>query len=396
MQRAPLSPVAAEAPSSRGTVEITVERGPQALARHRVAWIDLVDHAVAPNPFFEPWALLPALEHLTEARDVETICVWEANPLPKQPAILNGLFPVVRSRAYKHVPLPTLEIWRHVYSYSGTPLVRAGRARETLEALLDWLPGAGISLFAWRTIATDSGFRHALTDVLYRRQIHTFEDERHTRAMFRPAATADAFLARAVGGKKHKELRRQLRRLAEVEPVTFEADADVERWIAEYLELEARGWKGGQGEALAHDPRAAALFRAWLHGAYEHGRLALWSMRQPSRRLPIAMKCNLRAGTGAVALKIAYDEELARYSPGVLLEIEHIAWMHQPGAPAWVDSGAAARHPMIDHLWRDRIGLETIAMPVDRLATVAIAAFPLLRLAQATVRRLRPPSRRPS
>lgn len=73
--------------------------------------------------------------------------------------------------------------------------------------------------------------------------------------------------------------------------------------------------------------------------------------------------------------------------------MEHIAWMHEPGAPSWIDSGAAARHPMINGLWRDRLGLETLVMPVDLKAQVAVAAFPLMRFAQSMFRRLR--SRKP-
>ena len=80
----------------------------------------------------------------------------------------------------------------------------------------------------------------------------------------------------------------------------------------------------------------------------------------------IAMKCNLLAGDGAVAFKIAYDESYARFSPGVLLELEHLRRLHEPGAPAWVDSGAAADHPMIGHLWRDRIAVETLVIPIGQ------------------------------
>jgi hypothetical protein len=100
------------------------------------------------------------------------------------------------------------------------------------------------------------------------------------------------------------------------------------------------------------------------------------------------MKCNLRAGAGALAFKIAYDEQLAKFSPGVLLELDHVRRLHEPGAPAWVDSGAAAHHPMINHLWRDRVGIETLLTPTgDRAGRVVTAALPLLRLTRALLRR---------
>ena len=81
----------------------------------------------------------------------------------------------------------------------------------------------------------------------------------------------------------------------------------------------------------------------------------------------------------------------AKYSPGVLLELDHIERLHRPGAPAWVDSGAAAEHPMINHLWRDRLGIETLVTATgDRAGAFAVAALPLARLARAALRHLKP------
>jgi hypothetical protein len=101
----------------------------------------------------------------------------------------------------------------------------------------------------------------------------------------------------------------------------------------------------------------------------------------------IAMKCNVRCSAGAVAFKIAYDEAFARFSPGVLLELEHIRRLHEPGAPAWMDSGAAPNHPMIDHLWRDRRSIETVVVPTGRsLGALAVAALPLARWVSRTAR----------
>ncbi|MBA3462113.1 MAG: hypothetical protein H0T46_19290 [Deltaproteobacteria bacterium] len=65
--------------------------------------------------------------------------------------------------------------------------------------------------------------------------------------------------------------------------------------------------------------------------------------------------------------------------------------LHEPGAPAWVDSGAAAEHPMINHLWRDRAGIETLVTSTGRSSgALAVAAFPLARLARTAVKRLKP------
>ena len=377
-------------------LSMTVERTPLGLERHVAAWEDLVDHAAEPNPFFEPHALLAAWRHLQVA-DLRVVLVWATPSLPGQPPQLAGLFPLVRSPRYRGLPVPVFGIWTHLYAYLATPLVRAELAGEVLEALFLWLrTETDAALFEWRTISSDGPFRHALIDTLNRLGFEGFRERTHTRALFRPAASAEAYLSQALGGKKRKELRRQERRLAELGTLGYDelaAGGDLEAWLDEFVALERRGWKGRGGTALGGDAAALAVFRAMARGAFERGRWMMLALRLDGRA--IAMKCNLRAGAGAVAFKIAYDEAYARHSPGVLLEIEHVRRLHEAGAPAWMDSGAAPDHPMIGHLWRDRLAIETLVVPTGRApGALAVAALPLARwishAVRDTVQRLRP------
>ena len=59
----------------------------------------------------------------------------------------------------------------------------------------------------------------------------------------------------------------------------------------------------------------AAQGRLWMLGLALDGK---W----------IALKCNFLAGSGGYAFKIAYDEKLSRFSPGVLLELETLSRLH--------------------------------------------------------------------
>jgi hypothetical protein len=371
---------AAPVPAPGRELSITVAHTPQALERHVAAWHELVDHAAEPNPFYEPHALLPAWRELA-ASQVRVVLVWAPHPRAGQPPVLAGLFPIVRTRS-KGLLLPALATWKHLYSYLATPLVRAELAGDAIAALFGWLRrDTNAAVFEWRTLGTDGPFYHALIDTLNRLGFEAFHERSHTRALFRPAASAEAFLTRALCGKKRKELRRLERRLAEVGRVTYDAlasDGDLTAWLDEFIALEHRGWKGRGGTALGTDPAGHAMFCEMAHGAFARGRWMTLALRVDGRA--IAMKCNLRSGAGAVAYKIAYDEDFARYSPGVLLELEHARRLHEPGAPAWMDSGAAPDHPMIDHLWRDRRAIETVVVPTGRqLGAFAVAAMPLAR-----------------
>ena len=79
--------------------------------------------------------------------------------------------------------------------------------------------------------------------------------------------------------------------------------------------------------------------------------------------VPIAMLINFRCGEGCFAFKTSYDEEYARFSPGVLIELDAIEVMAERGI-VWVDSCAAPDHPMIDSLWAGRRTIEDIAVPL--------------------------------
>jgi hypothetical protein len=72
----------------------------------------------------------------------------------------------------------------------------------------------------------------------------------------------------------------------------------------------------------------------------------------------------LRSGRAAWFWKIAYDESVARFSPGVLLTLALTEELLEDAAVAHADSCATADHPMIDHVWRERLPL------CDRLIAV--------------------------
>ncbi|MFN7159793.1 MAG: GNAT family N-acetyltransferase, partial [Erythrobacter cryptus] len=88
-----------------------------------------------------------------------------------------------------------------------------------------------------------------------------------------------------------------------------------------------------------------------LAGAAAAGRLERLALRLDGRA--IAMLANFITPPGAYSFKTAFDEDYARFSPGMLLQLENLALLERPDV-AWADSCAAEGHPMIERLWRDR------------------------------------------
>lgn len=177
---------------------------------------------------------------------------------------------------------------------------------------------------------------------------------REKRAMLDSALTAEAYLEQSLGGKKRKELRRQHRRLGEEGELTIVRTTDsedIETWAEEFLALEEAGWKGDAGSALGCAFATRILFVEALEGAARRGRLERVAVRLDGK--PLAMLASFLCPPGAFSYKTAFDEAYARFSPGVLLQCENLALLEHP-AIAWTDSCAAADHPMIDHIWRER------------------------------------------
>ncbi len=91
---------------------------------------------------------------------------------------------------------------------------------------------------------------------------------------------------------------------------------------------------------------------------------------------PIAASITLRSGDAAWFWKIAYDESFARSSPGVQLTLDLTRDLLGDTALAQTDSCATADHPMIDHLWAERLPL------TDLLIAPSAASLAQFRVAR--------------
>jgi hypothetical protein len=86
---------------------------------------------------------------------------------------------------------------------------------------------------------------------------------------------------------------------------------------------------------------------------------------------PIAMLVNFLCAPGSFSFKTVFDEEYARFSPGVLIQQENLAILADP-AIAWMDSCAAEDHPMINSLWSGRREVVRVSVPLGGAWRVAL------------------------
>ena len=338
------------------------------------AWDGLAEEASEPNPFAERWCLQPALHLLDSDRRVRLLFVRGGDDGP-----LIGAMPLAPAAHYGRLPLRHVAGWAHHNHFHGAPLVRAGFEHLFWSVLLGWCDAAdwAHTMLHVPRLCEDGPLHRALADVAAMRGGMAIVVHHEERALLESDLTPAAYWDAAVRAKKRKELRRQASRLAEQGPVAFRrwaADEPLAPWIDAFLALEARGWKGRARSAIASQDDTAAWFRAILSGAAEAGRLDMRALDLDGR--PLAMLINFLCPPGGFSFKTAFDEDYARFSPGVLLQQANLDLLDDARI-AWVDSCAAPGHPMIDSVWRERRRLAWVNIPLsgrgDRLRFAALA-----------------------
>jgi hypothetical protein len=360
-----------------------------ALEKHVAAWEELATAAIEPNVFYEPWMLMSALRAYGGAGRLLFALVQTPDPArPLGQPLLCGFFPLELRDYYdgisRKLPLKTLCLWRKPEMiYLCAPLLRAGYGREALAAFFDWLDAGShnCSLMEFGFVTGEGPFHHLLVDYLNEHLKFTYVAEAFTRALFRPAADADAYIHSSLNRFRRKEIRRQEKRLAEMgrlEYMALEPGDDVDAWVEEFLEFEASSWKGKGGRAIVCSETDRKFFVEIAGEAFRRGKLMMLALRFNGR--PIAFKVNFLSGDGSFAFKIAFDEEHARYSPGVLLELENIRLLHERTQIRWMDSCANPDRFMINHLWTDRRAIQTMVVSTGKpQGDLALAALPLLK-----------------
>lgn len=343
-------------------------------------WRELAARGGESNVFFHPGFLLPAIDHLDPDVTIATV--------RDRADRLIALAPIARTRLGRIAP--ALRVWVHDYGPLGVPLLDAGAIDQAAAAMVGHtpektslvvpnLPARGPAKAAFERAAGLAGRPLVLVD-------------EHARAICERGDEPGG-IRPTLPTRRRKEFARQMRRLAELGDVTIESAVDPDRVRArfeEFLILEAAGWKGEAGTALASQPTTAAFARDVVFNRSERGTTRIVSLRLGEH--PVAIVVCFIAGATAFTWKIAHDEAYARFSPGAQLMLETADALFGDSAIARIDSCACADHPMIDHLWRGRMDVATLVVgPVGggAIYRTGLAAMRAEHDAKAMARRVR-------
>jgi len=362
-------------PSGTGT--IVEVRDAARLAELIPHWEALAAEAAEPNPFYEHWMLRPALEAYG-AQDFRCILVWDDGTL-------GALIPMRLERRYRGLPVRALRSWRDRNNVIGTPLVRQKSAAKCVQALLasdvapvlefEYLPAGGV-------------FYGALVDAACEAAVPWMVPDAYARALLvRERDPRERFTSNMKNNLRRSEAR--VRAFGALRPVRFSPGDDLAKWTDEFMRLEASGWKGRAGSALAcreDDRRYAA---AILPEASRRGRLHITGLDLDGR--PLARHVLITAGEGGFTFKIAYDEAYEKCSPGILAEVDNVRqFMETPGW-RWIDSNTSRANQTTGRVWKDRHTFQHVALGLRGAGRFAVAALPLVRMAKRWLKKVSRP-----
>ena len=349
------------------------------LAHPDASWDTVAARASEPNAFAERWFVEASVRHLDVPADARMLIVRAEDQL-------IGMMPIMVAPKYGRMPVRHVENWLHYNSFFGAPLVRRSFEPYFWHRALDMLDADPDAPAFLHLVALDG--QGPLAQALLQARKGAAVVHRSTRAMLQSDLSPTGYYESTVRKKKRKEIGRLQHRLAESGCVGFDRlsdAADLDTWIDAFLALEASGWKGRDGAALANDRDTEGFVRDAMRGAFAAGRLEIIRLDVNGRI--IAMLVNFLTAPGSFSFKIAFDEEFARFSPGVLIQLENLKILESP-AIEWMDSCAVEDHPMINSLWGERREIIRLTVPLKgarRRATFAICRA--LETASALVRR---------
>jgi CelD/BcsL family acetyltransferase involved in cellulose biosynthesis len=324
-------------------------------------WMDLTQRAAEPNVFLEPGFVLPSVQHEPAARRPSFLFLRKAEAHGAAGGLI-GIFVFIP-------PKPTqrgvLKLWINPMMAAGAPLVDANEGMAAIEGLQLYvakhypgietvlLPQVNVRGPVARVLGAHAASHGLITRIFDRRSRAIVTNQRDTLDV------AQNFIS----AKKRKELRRQRRRLEELGSLTYTSAKepnDLRAAMERFLALEASGWKGGQSTALLSDPSTATFARTMVRNFARKNACRIDALELDGK--PIAMGIVISAGDTAFYWKTAYDEAFARFSPGVLFSLDMTTHMIAEGAHELINSCAITNHPMIDHIWRERMEIGDLAV----------------------------------
>lgn len=317
----------------------------------RSAWARLTAENAADSIYAADWFVRALLENFDPENQARLFIA--VNPLGDW----DGVAVLTAEKWLGRVPLSHWSGFANPNLFLGVPLVRRGREEAFWRALLPALDCAGTGQAA--LALTDCPADHRTTRALLSlcaAEGREFEVlMRRERAALVASSDMKAAMDKGLSSKRLSRLRSLERKIERdhgpLRCVSAESAEDIEAWIDSFLSIEASGWKGRAGSALACAEDTAALFRSAVREGHAHGAICCMSLKMGERTL--AMTSYFASKGHGFGFKCCFDEAFASYAPGILL-LRKIMMTAGDGRPLAFDSCSSHDETTINALWLER------------------------------------------
>jgi CelD/BcsL family acetyltransferase involved in cellulose biosynthesis len=314
-------------------------------------WDELGRDPASPSIFAQPWFTRAGLVHCAAGRRVRIAVVRDTA------GDWLGVLPIVSRLRYGKAPFPHWSAFAHPNQFRGTPLVRRGHALRFWQTLLAGLDGRGFGRLALQLNSLPLGddVTLALLRCCEDANRTCKIDRQYARAVLLPDQPEDPETLKGSRRRRIASLERKAER--ELGPLEWRVSAGagaIEPALARFLELERAGWKGEAGSAMASVSGTSAFFAAVAGAAAAAGRIEITELLARGRLL--AASVHFTGTHEGFGYKMAYDEALGAYGPGLLL-LHRLTAHFRATAMRRIDSCCAPGQEPIGSLWPERMNL---------------------------------------
>lgn len=359
------------------------------MLRDADAWDKLGSAPISSNPYFSRSFIQAHAEFgLFDAARLRFIVIGE----PSCPAAILPLIDGAARCGWKRID----SACSSPYMMTATPLVGRDANDNWAEGLLEALRRqTSDGAFIFPRLALDSPVALGMIKTVQRLGWnYEVLDEFH-RPVAQIADSYDTYAKLFLSRNRRKGIRRLRHRLAQQGKVRHDVVSGGPRLdfaVETFLDLEARGWKGMRGTALANQPETAAMLRKLLQESQAGAKDGV-NMRADILLLdehPIAISIGFtNCGIGYM-WKITLDEAYRKFAPGIILEAAILQSAHQSPMLSQLDSATGPGTPL-DSLYGDRspIGDLVLAPPSMRGFRTLLVVEKLRRRVRVGLKSLR-------
>lgn len=179
-----------------------------------------------------------------------------------------------------------------------------------------------------------------------------FGHDRESRSPWLPIAGDWKSYEKSISSSRRSSLRRAYRRAAEAGTLTFEivspGNDELDPYFEEVVSVEAAGWKEKVGTSMNANAALRNFFWYYAHATARMGILRLGFAKMNGTSIAVLM--GVQYAQKFWVLKIGFDEQWAKCSPGNLLMHETIRWSFERGLRAFEFLG---NEEIWIHIWTD-------------------------------------------